>query len=32
LLKEGFALIKDMKGKKIGDMKTIDDKFEKIVK
>ena len=32
LLKEGFGLAKDMKQKKIKDMKQIDDLFERIVK
>lgn len=32
LLKEGFALTKDMKQKKIRDMKMIDEVFEKITK
>jgi hypothetical protein len=32
LLSEGFKLTKDMKGKKIKDMRTIDDIFDKIVK
>lgn len=31
-LKEGFALTKDMKSKKIKDMKMIDEIFERIVK
>jgi len=32
LLKEGFKLTKDMKTKKIKDMKVIDDIFDKFVK
>jgi len=32
LLSEGFKLTKDMKTKKIKDMKQIDDVFEKILK
>lgn len=32
LLKEGFSLTKDMKQKKIRDMKMIDDVFERIIK
>jgi len=31
-LKEGFSMTKDMKQKKIKDMKMIDEIFEKIVK
>lgn len=32
LLKEGYKLTKEMKSNKIKDMKTIDEKFEKVVK
>ena len=32
LLKDGFKLTKDMKTKKIKDMKMIDEVFEKIIK
>jgi len=32
MLKEGFALTKDMKQRKIKDMKAIDDAFDRIVK
>ena len=32
LLKEGCKLTKEMKSKKIKDMKTIDEVFEKIAK
>lgn len=32
LMKDGFALTKDMKSKKIKDMKMIDEIFERIVK
>lgn len=32
LLKDGFALTKDMKTKKIKDMKMIDEIFDRITK
>jgi hypothetical protein len=32
MLKDGFSLTKDMKSKKIKDMKAIDEMFDRIVK